>query len=754
MKKIIKLLISSILILFTILPFLNYKVKACIANDNKRDIILINDGLQILDSGNVLFEIRYSDYSVYKTEKEQKMLYSLWNDQFELGYIELNNYKIYDISFHDVLDELPIDIFSGDIYIKVIFADVNGNYFYATKLCDNFNREYFKNAIITTEENDFLFENAFLDYTYDLRTINVKTVRSVGAPSNKLTLNSDFDLNNYCSHMNANSRDDNPIINLIPKQYFTMPCEFGDMGEAYGYYIKTVAVADNYEGYHYVSRVSVFNLTYISYLKGENICKKYIRRSINEVFNYTYVTYLKSNKIWNDYGFNPKKDSIVRYNSNINNDYRIQAYSTNITSYGGTPITHIEQETQAKADINLNGQIVNSTINNVISFFKLVVNELISLNEYVDKAYTLYSFVKECVENNMTANEARQDFTSMPESQYVDSENIDFFVNDLSISWDDSVTNRYQCVAVDYNNIYSLFADNNLFISFSDTYAIEYDENDFDSYSTIETVVSINGYDISSNVRKEYMNEIYEVVNDFGNQINKTICLNTSNNRTGFQTSVTISDTYFINTLLSRYTSGNFKMRVYRNVVSSNYDNEVVCEATYYSDYTYDNVSTMLKLYDTINGVNTNYYFCIEREGCNENISFSLTIRRGIDYNINGSNSLNFVFTNSNEVWISYQYSSNAVIGAYFISFSVLSQTGNVDTIIEVYDNYMRLVDMDDDGYFDEEADDPSLGSLTSDSPIHINNTYYIKVRYRNTYNGEAISFRPYVGLNWYSYGG
>lgn len=60
---------------------------------------------------------------------------------------------------------------------------------------------------------------------------------------------------------------------------------------------------------------------------------------------------------------------------------------------------------------------------------------------------------------------------------------------------------------------------------------------------------------------------------------------------------------------------------------------------------------------------------------------------------------------------------------------------------------------MNNDGYYDEESDDPSLESLTDDIPMYYNSIYHIKIKFRPSYSGESILFRPYVSYELYSIG-
>lgn len=360
----------------------------------------------------------------------------------------------------------------------------------------------------------------------------------------------------------------------------------------------------------------------------------------------------------------------------------------------------------------------------------------------IDLSKEVYDFVCDIVDSNYSDDYIDSEFEEIKEKYGSDAINVYFHIKNRlqETKIDSSEFTNY--LIIDYDKIINEYNKIPEYLCFKNKFDIHYYEKN-SNIELIETIC-VDDYYISSEKYIQGCEEVEELDNIKYNSINESILLTSINPIyvLGFKTSN--SAIYFINSFNPSF-YGNLKMRIYEfKDKNFNTYTDITQVLTYYSNYKYCNISTTYEFRD-------DFYYIIYLELLTGNdISLNLKIRTGFDYSSSNSSSLVFNFNNNNEIWISYRLESTATIGATFVQFSSLSLTDNVDTIIEVYDNNFQLVALDDDGYFDEDVDDPLLGSLTEKTPIYVNCNYYIKIRHRGNANNISVQFTPIIGNVWY----
>lgn len=213
-----------------------------------------------------IFSIDIQGLFLYQSEINGNYLYSLWTDDVSDDEIIVDEYFIINISFHNALDEIPANIYNEDLYLKIIYYNNDLEYYYVVSKLDNLNLKYFDKYRIYS--GNLFYDKAYLDYSLNLRTIDAIPANSIECFNYEQNLDSNYEIDNYLENFVGNSKDDNYIVNIIPKIYFTRACEYGKMGESFGYYIKTSVAEANYGGYYFISEVLLFKITNITTYKG------------------------------------------------------------------------------------------------------------------------------------------------------------------------------------------------------------------------------------------------------------------------------------------------------------------------------------------------------------------------------------------------------------------------------------------------------------------------------------------------------
>lgn len=191
----------------------NYKISNKEVHDLKNKLYLIKD---LINKDNVeIFNINILELSLYQSEINGNYLYSLWTKDVSMNEIKVDEYCVVNISFHNAFDEIPCNIYEEDLYIKIIYYNDDLEYFYAVSKIDNFNTNYFDDYIIYS--GDEFYVKSYLDYSLNLRTVDVCPTNSIEYYNFEQNLDSKFSLENYLDNFTGNSKDDNAIINIIPK---------------------------------------------------------------------------------------------------------------------------------------------------------------------------------------------------------------------------------------------------------------------------------------------------------------------------------------------------------------------------------------------------------------------------------------------------------------------------------------------------------------------------------------------------------
>lgn len=502
----------------------------------------------------------------------------------------------------------------------------------------------------------------------------------------------------------------------------------------------------NYGGYSFISEVLLFKITnittYYNHLFSEGYYALDFENSITPVLNCVYNTYLYNSSIWNSYRFNPLNDKIVRYSNSLSCENKINMVTTSIHTSNGAIMYDVNRyvlgENETPTDDDCKAIVVAK---HLLSIVGLLVPDFDG-KSLIELSMEVYDFVKDLINSNYNDEDIDLEFKEMKEKYGTDAINVTFHIQNASKDFKIDSSDFTNYLIIDYEKIYNKYKEIPKYLCFGNKFDIHYYEANC-NIEMIETIC-IDGYYISSQKIVQGCEEVLEVDSIKYNNVSESILLTNDNPSyiMGFKTSN--SDKYFINSCNVNY-SCDLKMRIYE-FENGNFNSysDVILVLTYYNNYKYYNISTTYEF-------RNDFYYIIYLELLDGNVAnLSFKIRTGVDYSCLNNSSLTFNFNNNNEVLISYRLESTAIIGATFVQFSSLSITNNIDTIIEVYDSNFQLVAIDDDGYFDEELDDPLLGSITEKIPIYVNCNYYIIIRHRGNADNVNIKFTPIVGNVWY----
>lgn len=730
-----------IVILFVLVyPFSSdNKVNAQIENG---DIIIDEENIIVYKDDGEVFRFSYKNLYVYKTIINGYSLYSLWTEDSKSNSINVGEYKIIDISLHNAFDEILPNLYDEDLYIKVIYKDEFEHYYYNVSRLEYIDIKFWNNYQVYDGEE--FYERAYLDYALNLRTMDVSPANSVEYFNYDQILDTNFDIDIYYDNIVGNTSDDNAIINFIPKNYFTHVGEYGKMGESLGYYIKTSLANSNYEGYSYISEVLIFKINYFTQFFEEKENKTHgirFTNSISPIINCVYCTYSYDASIWKSYKFNPLKDKIVRYSNSLTCANQINMIATSIHTDSSCEIFDITRIVNCKNEVSDKETKCLEIAKMVLSIIGKFIPDVPG-QEYLEISYDIYKLIDQLstIEDDENVDE---ELENIKEKYGSSTSNAVFHLNSMENYDRIQDTDCTSYVFPQYEKIYNDYGSVPKYMSFSNIFNINYTSNE--DNIALKLCVKVDDYYITSQEYTYGCKDIKDVQSVKYGNVNEKFTINSLENKISFGFSPSTSDNYFINSNILNGYGSILKLRIFLIDKGTFTNYESVSEySCYLNNFKYYNISAL-------NYFDSSYYYFIYLELVDgDSVTFDFNIRNSFDYSTTDDNSLIFDFNENNEIWVSYKLNSNATIGATMMRFSALSITDNVDTIIEVYNNKFQLVAIDDDGYFDEESDAPSLGSITDKIPIYVNNQYYIRIRHRGDASNIKIKFEPCVKEVWY----
>lgn len=734
MKKLIKKIIICVAMSFlVVLMIYNFKTpKIAKAYDSKDDFSYFYDEPNhklTFNKNDFSNDIDIGDYILYKVTKDNGSYFYVYDNI-------IDNQNIYDISFHDCLD-LGIKDKFDDVYLKIIYLDNDKYDVFLSKIDSLKFNKLFTNAIeinFESDEGKKLIERAFYDEKAGLRDVDVPVCYDLNAYEEaRLLTDSDTLVKKYIQNANTKYRDDDDIINLVPKSYFYWVGHHEYDGMEYKFFIDTTAESSNdQKNIKYFSKVTIidYDINQNADIKKEESDDKIINYITDFLGGYycEYYCYFKNDASeWESYGFNPYKDIVVRSKTvteNLEMRYFSNSYELKNENNNFCSNSYVRNATISIVyDLTKNTKVSNFDL---ISF---IFSKIMSLNDYTSAYYDIAELIVGILDKKY-------------EKEFLDK------LYDLS-----------QGIVVD--DCFNVKAKDNIIEDSSQLI----DKTEYLPAETNNHMIVANGFDFEyikekfglSNAR--YRVDLTTIINDY--KLNDTFI----NGKTYIFTNHGLYSVDFKNIKLeynfleklsnNSHTDFNgassyaFKYTIYKDIVLSirtnadftrigtnnatwikvfdhNYKIIYYCDGISKNNVYYSgNASCLINFKYNSDTSENNVYYIQTGYIYKSNINYDVLINEPQDY----TNNKIYYSASDNIRYFRFTRTEGSKFGSSFYTISAISPTTNCDTFFEVYSSKLIRKAYDIDGLWEDNGDDESNMNAYKENIKMINdNYYYIKV--------------------------